>query len=286
MLTCEGTAYPHKKVVWYRLLNSSNPSSGLPISSFWSKRYYYDTSRGDTTSKDQISSTLIIHKFNKGYVGKYYCVLTNGKISVKSPTTHFKPGKLIILLSSEAAIGINAECNIVISCVFKIVFAIDDDTKRGPGQDQIVTETEPIRVLNITATRVNNTSILVTWNKVQRNNNTDKFCKIWKPGKEKQLYQWTLHILRWDDWTDFKKNDKTIKDSNTMEFIDYNSANGHIDNQTLDKKTCQNQYYVLTNVSSTAYYKFQITVQRYKKNIQEEFVARNGSYIHYFAEQS
>lgn len=91
-LTCEGSASPHKRVIWYRLANNSDNSSGLPIAGYWSERYYYETTRS-ATSKDQISSTLIIQKFNSGYVGDYYCVLYNGEVSIRSPTATLKLSK-------------------------------------------------------------------------------------------------------------------------------------------------------------------------------------------------
>ena len=95
MIECEGSASPQKKIIWYRLANNSDNSSGLPIAGYWSGRYYYEITRS-ATSKDQISSTLIIQKFNSGYVGNYYCVLTNGETSIQSPTTNFKLGKCIL----------------------------------------------------------------------------------------------------------------------------------------------------------------------------------------------
>ena len=70
-----------------------------------------------------------------------------------------------------------------------------------------------------------------------------------------------------------------------MKFNDYNSANG-LDNNTLDRALCRNQTYVLTNISLSAYYKFQIIVEKYSDNKLEKNIARNGSYIHYFAKQS
>jgi len=86
-LKCEGSAAPHRKIIWYRHLNSSNSSAALSITEYWSGRYYYET----TTSlleKDGISSSLKIHKFNEGYVGLYYCVITNGVTNIESPTTN------------------------------------------------------------------------------------------------------------------------------------------------------------------------------------------------------
>ena len=71
-----------------------------------------------------------------------------------------------------------------------------------------------------------------------------------------------------------------------MEFNDSNSANGHIDNKILTKAVCRNQNYLLTNISPSAYYKFQIKVEKYDDGKYEKIIANNGSYIHYFTKQS
>ena len=94
-LTCEGSASPHRKITWYRILNSW--SSAFPITSYWSEHYYYEITA--TLVGDQgISSSLIIHKFSKGYEGHYYCVLTNGDTFVQSPVTSLM-SKLTVLVS-------------------------------------------------------------------------------------------------------------------------------------------------------------------------------------------
>ena len=83
-LTCEGSGSPHRKITWYRLLNDSSYSSLLPITSYWSQYYYYEVIT--TLKEDQgISSSLVIHKFDKRYEGNYYCKITNGEVFVQSP---------------------------------------------------------------------------------------------------------------------------------------------------------------------------------------------------------
>ena len=69
-----------------------------------------------------------------------------------------------------------------------------------------------------------------------------------------ESYRWILQVLVWDDLTHYN----TIKNIDMMKFNDYNSANGHIDNKTLSRAVCWNQAYVLTNISLSSYYKFQI----------------------------
>ena len=92
-LTCEGSASPHRKIIWYRILNSW--LSAFPITSYWSELYYYEITA--TLVGDQgISSSLIIHKFSKGYEGHYYCVLSNGNMYVQSPATSLMLSKLLV----------------------------------------------------------------------------------------------------------------------------------------------------------------------------------------------
>ena len=144
----------------------------------------------------------------------------------------------------------------------------------------------PLKVHNITAIRITSTSVRITWNKQQRKQKAKKFCKIWQKGRITESYRWILQVLVWDNWTDFSKNNKTIKEINKMEFNDSNSANGHIDNKILTKDACQNQNYLLTNISPSAYYKFQIKVEKYDDGKYANITASNGSYIHYFTKQS
>ena len=144
-----------------------------------------------------------------------------------------------------------------------------------------------MEVRNITAIRITNTtSVRITWNRVQRKEEADKFCRIWRKNKktEKKIesYRWILQVLEWDDLTDYE----TIKTIDMMKFNDYNSANEHIDNQTLNRPVCRDQAYVLTNISLSSYYKFQIIVEKYSGDKLEKYIARNGSYIHYFGKQS
>ena len=92
---CEGFATPHRKrkIIWYRLLDDHNNSSGLPIVQFWAERYYYEY---DLTNSDNgdISSILRINNFIEGYAGFYYCIITNGDSAVQSPLTNLILGKL------------------------------------------------------------------------------------------------------------------------------------------------------------------------------------------------
>ena len=117
---------------------------------------------------------------------------------------------------------------------------------------------------------------------MQRKPEAEKFCRIWRKEKTIESYRWILQVLVWDDLTDYK----TIINIDMMKFNDYNSANGHIDNKTLNRPVCRDQAYVLTNISLSAYYKFQIIVEKYNDGKLEKNIARNGSYIHYFGKQS
>ena len=88
ILICEGYTDSHRKTTWYRLLNSTestDKSSGLPITNYWSKNYYYETN-STITHPNKILSSLIIHKFNEGCAGAYYCVLTNSELALDSIT--------------------------------------------------------------------------------------------------------------------------------------------------------------------------------------------------------
>ena len=167
----------------------------------------------------------------------------------------------------------------------KLYLPIADPTAvQGSDHLEELRPDQPLRVLNITAVSITNTSILISWNKLKRISDNEKFCKMWNGKKLSRSYQWKLDVLMWGNWTDFNKNDKTIKDSNKMKYIDYN---GHKMTRNLTKEMCRNESYLLTNVPLSAYYKFQITVQKYENSEKVgEFVARNGSYIYYFAEQS
>ena len=140
-----------------------------------------------------------------------------------------------------------------------------------------------MEIHNITAIRITNTtSVRITWNRVQRKKEADKFCRIWRKDRKIESYRWILQVLEWDDLTDYE----TIKTIDMMKFNDYHSANEHIDNRTLNRPVCRDQAYDLTNISLSSYYKFQVIVEKYSGDKLEKYIARNGSYIHYFGKQS
>ena len=101
-VVCGGNAFPHRRIIWYRLVDNNDNSSGEPIASYWSKKYYYDTIVNTTGGPSKISSSLIIPKFNKAYMGKYYCIITNGEDTVKSPMISITlVGKLVLFASCK-----------------------------------------------------------------------------------------------------------------------------------------------------------------------------------------
>ena len=95
-LSCIGSASPHRKIIWYRLLDDQPPNStGLPITSLYWSKYYYETPTTLQPNKG-VSSSLIIRKFNEGYVGRYYCRVTNDEEVVRSPLISLKLRELCV----------------------------------------------------------------------------------------------------------------------------------------------------------------------------------------------
>ena len=141
----------------------------------------------------------------------------------------------------------------------------------------------PLRVRNITAIRINDNSVLIKWVNVQRNKG-NRFCKILRKGTERsQSFVWKLEVLQWDNWTSLVY-DENFKKYTMKEHFAFNS--NKIRFVTLKKSDCVNRSYLLTNLSLTAYYKFQIIVDKMKKEVVGKTMARNGSHIHYFGKQS
>ena len=95
---CDGTASPHKKIIWYRLLDPDNNSTGLPIKANSSEGLYYEIKTVSSYRGNEISSSLIIKKFDNRFEGMYYCSLTNGETSIRSPMTKVKRSKSPICL--------------------------------------------------------------------------------------------------------------------------------------------------------------------------------------------
>jgi len=140
---------------------------------------------------------------------------------------------------------------------------------------------KPLSVLNITAVTVNQTFVQITWDTQWR---MDKFCKIFTQGTDrKELFTWTLQVLWWTDWTavannpSYEKNEHVTTQDHTYSTI-----------VSLNENQCSNKSYLLTSLSTSIYYKFQIRVEKHKKdnNYAAKLIAQSGSYIHYFGKQS
>lgn len=105
--------------------------------------------------------------------------------------------------------------------------------------------------------------------------------------KKKELFTWTLQVLRWTNWTALAKDPSYEKITTSK---DYYSPDDHniMYNITLNKTQCTARSFLLANLSSTVYYKFQIMVEKHKKvdNYVAKNVFQNGSYIHYFGKLS
>ena len=166
------------------------------------------------------------------------------------------------------------------------LFFLTDEYTDGIGghTDQVQSLDDPLYIHNITAVKINSTSVVITWDKLQRNVNA-KFCKIWqKDTTRSETYTWSLLVLKWANWTSLYSDRKNY---DQIKMVDYYDANEHTYNISLVKADCDNQSYLLTNLSSTAYYKFQVMVQKHKKRDDSvKVITRNGSFIHYFGKQS
>ena len=274
---CDGTASPHKKIIWYRLLDPGNNSTGLRIREYWSEGLYYEIKA--TSTGDKISSALIIDKFNSRFEGVYYCILTNGETSIRSPMTK-------VYLSKSPYFLCDHTTSVFTSVLYNCLFFLTDPYTAGYGghTDQVHTLNDPLYIQNITTTKINTTSVVITWDRLQRNANA-KFCKIWREGtKRSESYTWTLQILKWANWTSLY-SDRNNYDQ--IKMLDYYEANERTYNMSLDKANCDNRSYLLTDLSPTAYYKFQIMVKKHKKSDDTvKVLTKNGSYIHYFGKQS
>ena len=154
--------------------------------------------------------------------------------------------------------------------------------RNGPPSEQVLLN-EPLYIHNITAVRVNSTSALVSWTTIQRNTNTKKFCRLYQEGSNrKESFSWTLQVLMWPNLDALSGN----PDYETIMTYKYFSSYEHTYNMTLNGMQCTNQSYLLTNLSSSSYYKFQINVEKHKKDEADKTITKNGSYIHYFSKQS
>ena len=119
-LTCEGSASPHRKIMWYRLLNDS----ALPITSYWSEHHYYKVIT--TLKEDQgVSSSLVIHKFGEGYKGNYCCELTNDDVRVSSPVTNLLGKVAVQLIVAWIHVGIKPSRYMRYQCsyYFTVIFS-------------------------------------------------------------------------------------------------------------------------------------------------------------------
>ena len=139
--------------------------------------------------------------------------------------------------------------------------------------------TKPLSILNITAVRVSKTIARITWDTQQR---APKFCKIFTQGtNKKELFTWTLQVLWWTNWAAVAKNPSNEKNVATTDYTYSTSV-------SLSEKQCTDKSYLLTNLSTSIYYKFQISVEKHRKDNKytAKPIAHSGSYIHYFGEQS
>ena len=169
-----------------------------------------------------------------------------------------------------------------VRCVF--VFVVLDIPPPPGGESDPPPILEPLFVQNITAVKINDTSALISWNTIQRNSNA-KFCKIYQRGTtRKEAYTWTLQVLQWPYFNNLTSNPSYENITAQKYFSSYQNSY----NMTLNKMQCNDKSYVLTNLSSTFYYKFQIMVEKHKRedNHVGKSLTKNGSYIHYFGQLS
>ena len=139
-------------------------------------------------------------------------------------------------------------------------------------------------MINITAVRDDNSSLLISWNTIQRVQGA-KFCRIYQEGTtRKETFKWTLHILTWPNFNNLTSNPSYENITRQQYFSSH--QNSH--DITLSRTQCNKKNYLFTNLMSTSYYKFQIMVQKYKKddNLPGKVIAENGSHVHYFGKLS
>ena len=142
--------------------------------------------------------------------------------------------------------------------------------------------TKPLSILSITAVRVNKTIAQITWDTQQRRKPISKFCRIFTQGTDKkELFTWTLQVLWWTNWTAVAKNPSNEKNVVTTDRT-------YSTNVSLSEIQCTNKSYLLTNLSTSIYYKFQISVEKHSRDnkYNANLIEHSGSYIHYFGEQS
>ena len=145
----------------------------------------------------------------------------------------------------------------------------------------------PLHVENVTAVKVDNNSVLITWSTKQRITKSD-FCKIWREGtKKRESFTWSLQVLEWANWTTLSSD----VEYDEIQMREYYDNDGGID-MSLNRVNCTNRSYLLTGLSPSVYYKFQIKVEKIKRQINStdyevpKTISKSGSYIHYFGEQS
>jgi len=149
-----------------------------------------------------------------------------------------------------------------------------------------------LTIVNITAIRITDTSTLITWNMIQQDY---KVCSnIYQKGiKKLKVYTWYLQILEWKDWKAIYYH----ADYTEIKTKAYYYSNEGVYNTTLNKIQCTNQSYLLINLSPSSYYKFQMMVDRRRKDKENsdddntvynpaKTIAKAGSRIYYFGKQS
>jgi len=144
-----------------------------------------------------------------------------------------------------------------------------------------------LTIVNLTANRITDTSALVTWDTIQQNDN--KVCKIYQEGTKKlRAYTWYLQILELQNWTALENHPDRAEIMTRV----YYASNEGIYNMTLNKIQCTNQSYLLTNLKPSSYYKFQMMVDKHKRDKESNVyspaktIAKAGSHIYYFGKQS
>ena len=170
---------------------------------------------------------------------------------------------------------------------FHIAFLIEKLFPGGPPPDPGKPLAEPLYLTNITAVRIDNASVLVSWNTIQRIKN-GKFCKLYEETTtRKEAFTWTLQILQWPYFNNLTSNPSYEEITSQKYFSSYQDSY----NMTLNKVQCNRQSYTFTNLMPTFYYKFQIMVEKYRREERGEEgdyeyvvknIAKNGSHIHYF----
>jgi len=126
--------------------------------------------------------------------------------------------------------------------------------------------------LNITAEKVNDSTVLLRWTKKLRNNNA-KLCR--------NRFKWQLEVMMWEP-----SELPGVVNQIWNQTFDHNVSRMQSTIQ-LTATDCKNNWtYFNINLSESLYYKFRIIVNNTKTNEVVKGSDKYGSYLHYFGKQS